>query len=242
MISYTSFLLIAFAIIYLIYFVTFFYNYKKICHKYLKWSKGEFTPPVKRINWLILYGVALVGLFVGLHFLIPYIFDFCIDIYLDMQGYTEGWEIIDGTRFFGDYEKYDAYTIQKGNLHFSLLLPEFFVECAIFILCINLIAKMRKKTKRYAYYEALYSLLGLSVWASIVSLVVCGFVFAIGITLAAIGIYLIGIIIHICMAEEIEVKKSGLAGFFGVSRKVWATKNFDGTASDINGKKYKPDN
>lgn len=231
--SVIALLFVALGIFYIVYIATFFFRYDKICQKYIKWSEGEFSPPQKRINWLLLYGVFIVGLY----FIIPYIAGFCVEAYLNAQGYTNGWEYVDETTIKGNYDSFTTYLIQKGKIQSWLGIAEFFSGSAIFIACIAMILKKRKLTKRYAYYEVLYGVLGFGAWASVIALIVSGFVFAIGLTIAAICLYIVGLIIHICFGEEITVEKNG---FFGGVRKIWATKNSDGSATDINGNTYKP--
>lgn len=82
-------------------------------------------------------------------------------------------------------------------------------------------------------YKIGYGVLSLMAWATIAVVAVYGALFVLFLVIAY---YLLKFILFACFSQEISVKSGG---FFGGSKKVQATRNWDGSYTDINGNRYK---
>lgn len=78
-----------------------------------------------------------------------------------------------------------------------------------------------------------YGTLTLVAWAIAVVLAIYA---VIAVVCIVVGYFLLKFILFACFSEEITVKRGG---FFGGTKKVQATRNFDGTYTDLDGNTYK---
>lgn len=233
MASILTLILIVPAVLYAIYVLAFFFNYKKIQQLYAKWSNGTYMAPDKRFNKQLLYGLLIIGILCG----VPFVADCATEYYLETAGYKNGWEIV-GTEYVqGNLQMFNTYIARRSSIHSWLWLADIAVIAAILIPTLAFLQRKNGLDTRNFRFELLYGTLGFGAWLAAVAVIVCGFIFATAILIAAVCLYLVGIIIHFCFAKEITVKKPG---FLGGTKKIWATRNPDGTYSDISGNKYKP--